>query len=230
MADQTNLTAPHGYGADGKPLAPYGWTKDGRPKLDGRGGDTTRSTGRPRVAGIRSGRSSRTARAPKPRREAGMPKPAVKSAGDRARRANLVSIISQAVTPLVAIAVHPWIRGHIGERQSMALAGDAVILRGHAEAVADAAIVASQDHPRLLAWLDRVDDAGPYLAFLTVGASIVKGLAANHANPDPRLANAGILMVQVDAMRMVDEIERAATEMGISVDVVPEDDGEDVAA
>lgn len=118
-------------------------------------------------------------------------------------------------TPLAAAADSPLIRKKLGERQALALAGDAVIIDAHAEPMVDAVMVLAQSKPGVLAWMDKAEDVAPYLMLAQVGASMVKALVQNHLSPDQRLADAGRTMVQVRAHRYAAEVERQAQEMGL---------------
>lgn len=192
--------APHGYDDNGAPLAPYGYLKDGV---------TPRKSNRGARPGQR-GNGNRAARTPR----AGVKK----SANDEARKAQLCALGEMVViSPLAAASMTPGVARRIGQKQSDALAGDAVILTEFLPHLADGLVVLSQSKPGMLAWLDRVEDKAPYLLLANVGVQVAKALVANHMDPNPRLANAGRLQAATRSMQLVEAIEAQAAEMGIEM-------------
>lgn len=186
--------APHGYGPDGKPLAPFGFKADGTPKKDNRG----------RAPGTR---------VPGPKKNAGKKTPQGRTQAETKQM--LLGLADVVSMPLVGASRSPLVKKRIGERQAMALSGDAVIFQSHAPQLADVLIEMSQTKPGLLAFLDTVEEKAPYFALMQVGMSMTKAFVQNHMSPDERLANAGQTLAAMRAAQMAEEIERQAAAMGV---------------
>lgn len=213
MEDETKA-APHGRDPEtGKPLTPYGTNVDGSPRKSNRGA-------RPGQRGNRSGASGRS------RARAGA-KPGNQT--DAVRKALLVQYGEMAfVAPLTALSLAPVVVTKFGQGQADAFAGDAVILSQFLPPLADGLIVLGQSKPGALAWLDQVEEKAPYLLLATVGIQLGKALVSNHMNPNPDLARAGRLQAAMNQAAWIQEVERAASEMGIDFGaeptvVIPED-------
>lgn len=205
MTEKTTGTpeAPHGYDSNGKPLAPFGYKADGTPKKDARG----RQLGARVAAGPR--------RRPTPRKKA----PAKRS--DQQTREMLVSLADMVTMPLAGAAASPVVRAKIGERQSMALSGDAVIVQNYAPHLADGLIALSQTKPGVLAWMDTMEEKAPYFMLAQVGVQMAKAIIGNHISPDARLANAGQTLAAIRGAQMAEEIERQAQAAGVPTAPAP---------
>lgn len=208
--------APHGRDANGVPEAPYGLKADGNPRKSNRGAKPgQRGNGGP-------------SKSPGP-----VGAKATLSKTDKNRREALLGLMEGYVAlPMIAASMNPFIARRIGAAQAMALAGDALIVQTYAPAAADALILASQEKPGLLRWLDTLEEKAPWLMLANVGIQIVKALVGNHAQPDPRLASAAVQMARIKAIQYAHEVEEQARAMGIPTEVLipDENDGDQVAA
>jgi hypothetical protein len=197
MADEV---APHGRDEGGKPLAPYGYLKDGvTPRKGNRGA-------RPGQRGNGNRASAR--------------RPGVKASSptDAQRKEQLCALGEMAIiTPLAAASFSPAVVKRIGQKQTDALAGDAVILTEFLPQIADGLIVLDQSKPGLLKWLDQVEDKAPYLLLANLGIQIGRAIVSNHMDPNPRLAKAGRLQAAMRAEQFAMYIEAQAAEMGVSL-------------
>lgn len=196
--DMDNPEAPFGYNDDGSPLTPFGMKADGKtPRISNRG---RRTDGTPRAA------SSRTA-------------PTRKKMADEERKAALLQLSEMFVeAPLATASTWKFLEKRIGDKQTDALAGDALIWAHYAPSVADAAIVYSQSKPRLLSWMDGVQDKAPLLMFAQIGVGITRAIVSNHMDPNPDIAKAGRRMVRLNAAKMAAAINEEASKMGIPSD------------
>lgn len=196
----TDEAAPHGRDESGKPLAPYGYLRDGKtPRKGNRGA-------RPGQRG--NGNRARTRR------------PGVKASSptDAQRKEQLLAIGDMTIiAPLAAASFSPFIANRFGQKQTDALAGDAVILTQFMPQLADGLIVLAQSKPGALAWLDQVEDKAPYLLLANVGIQVAKALVSNHMDPNPRLAKAGRLQAAMRAEQLAAYIEAQASEMGVTI-------------
>jgi hypothetical protein len=104
-----------------------------------------------------------------------------------------------------------------------------VILDGFIPSYADWVVQLSQTKPGMLAWMDRLEEGAPYLQGAVITAQLVKALAGNLTNPDPRLAEAARLKAAMRNAQMADAIEQEAARMGISLVPDPEPVHESVA-
>lgn len=189
--------APFGLDGAGVPIAPYGHKVNGDPRISNRGAKPGQR-----------GNGSKKAVA------------AAASETDKKRKAMLESLADMLiVTPLAGASMSPFLAKRLGERQTNALAGDAVIVSSFAPHLADGLIVLGQSKPGALAWLDTVEEKAPYLMLAQVGVQMTKAFISNHLNPDERLANAGRTLVAMRAAQMAEEIERQAEELGIPTGV-----------
>ncbi|MFF8495186.1 hypothetical protein ACF06O_30660 [Streptomyces albidoflavus] len=203
MADddkQVDPAAPHGRDENGTPLAPYGYKANGDPRVSNRG--RVAAPGKKATANTRSGA-----------------RPKGRSKGQT--KSQLVELVGMVTTPLATAAASPALGKKLGERQALALAGDAVILDAFAEPLVDAVMVAAESKPGLLAWMDKVEDKAGYLMLAQTGAQLVKALVQNHMAPDKRLAEAARTMVQVKAARYAAAIQAEAAALGLD-DPVPQ--------
>ncbi|MYR11945.1 hypothetical protein GTY62_15295 [Streptomyces sp. SID724] len=203
MADEVDIKAPHGRDEQGVPLAPYGYKTNGDPKLSNRG------------------RAPAPGKKPTPNVKSGA-RPKSRTQGET--RHQLVELGRMFTSPLVPLSKNAMVRKKIGDRQAMALAGDAVILDMHVEPAVDALMTAAQTRPGLLAWMDKAEDLGPAVMGLRVVASLTKALAENHMNPDERLARAGESMLKIRAAKYAAAIEAEAAALGLVDDepAIPE--------
>lgn len=187
--------APFGLDGTGAPIAPYGYKVNGEPRISNRGA--------------------------KPGQRGNGKKPgAAVSKTDEKRKEMLVALADMfLVTPLAGASLSPFLAKRLGERQTNALAGDAVIVSTFAPSAADGLIVLSQSKPGALAWLDTVEEKAPYLLLAQVGVQMTKAIIGNHMNPDARLANAGRTLASMKAAQMAEEIERQAAELGVPTEM-----------
>jgi len=189
--------APFGLDGSGAPIAPYGYKVNGEPRISNRGA-------KPGMRG-NGGKKAISAAASKT---------------DEKRKEMLVALADMfLVTPLAGASLSPFLSKRFGERQTNALAGDAVIVSTFAPSAADGLIVLSQSKPGALARLDTVEEKVPYLLLLQVGVQMTKAFIGNHLNPDERLANAGRTLASMKAAQMAEEIERQAAELGVPTGV-----------
>jgi hypothetical protein len=127
------------------------------------------------------------------------------------------------VSPLVGLSVSPPIKKWIGQAQADALGGDAVITTHFLPSVADGLILLSQTKPKVLSWLDGVEDKAPYLVLMSTGIQLAKMIAENHMRPNPELNASGRTMMAIRAQQMAAEIHAQAEAMGIPTEVpIPE--------
>jgi hypothetical protein len=194
--------APHGRDDSGTPLAPYGLNLDGSPRKSNRGarpGQRQGGRGRPKSPGVKT--TSKT---------------------DRQRKETLLGLADMfLVTPLAAASASPQVEKRFGPRQCAALAGDAVLLANYGPGLADGLIELSQTKPAVLSWLDSVEEKAPWIMLASVGLQLTKAVVENHLNPNPELANAGRVMLQMKSQQMVDAINAEARAMGIPTDTEP---------
>lgn len=196
MSTNEDRDAPHGRDEHGEPLTPFGLTVEGKPRKGNRGA-------RP---GQRQGRGKTT------------PRPPTQSKIDEHRRETIISLVDMCITtPLAGASMSPFLQKRLGHDQTDALAGDAVLAAHAAPGLAQGLIVLSQSKPKVLSWVDKVEENAPYLMLASVGVNLTKAIISNHANPNPRLNQAGRLRVAIQAEQMAAEIERQAEEMGIQL-------------
>jgi hypothetical protein len=192
------LLAPHGRDENGVPLHPYGFKMDGNPKLSNRGA-------KPGQRGNGGKVSSK--------------KPIAQSTTDAKRKEMLLGLADMLIiTPLAGISASPVLAKKLGERQTDALAGDAVIVSYFAPSLADSLIVLAQSKPSALSWLDTVEEKAPYLMLMQVGVQMTKAFLGNHLNPDPKLAESGRTLARLKVAQMAQDIEDEASAMGIPTD------------
>jgi hypothetical protein len=200
VAETKNPEAPHGYAEDGvTPLAPYGLKADGTPRLNNRG------------------RRAKTAPAgPAATKGTGA---AAKKARDQ--RDGLLQLADALLSPAMAGASAQAFARKVGQKRADGIAGSLVILDGYMPAYADWVVQLAQTKPGMLAWMDRLEEHTPYLQGALITAQMVKALAGNILNPDPRLAEAARLKATIRNAQMAAAIEEEAARMGISL--APED-------
>jgi hypothetical protein len=164
------VEAPHGYEDDGvTPKAPYGFNIDGTPRKSGRGR-------RPGAAGVKA----------KPAMTA---KPS--SLSDQQRVGMLGELLMQfVVAPLATASQVPAVRSRLGKHAD-ALAGDAFILSQTAQPVFEGLTVMSKQKPKLLAWMDKIEENAGMAMVISGLIGAGKAIAANHMNPSPGMADAG---------------------------------------
>jgi hypothetical protein len=166
---------------------------------------------RGRAPGAASGKPA----APKPKAATA----AAPSKTAQKQKAALMGLADMVGPPVVALAQRDWFLKRFGEKNSMGLAGNAVIFQSFAPHLADGAIQWSQSRPGILAWLDTVEDNAPAFTFIVAAAQMTKAMVSNMLAPDPRLAQAGVTMARIRAAQMAAEIEAQARAMGISDDM-----------
>lgn len=202
MADDIDPAAPHGRDDDGVPLAPYGLRKDGVPKLSNRG------------------RAASTT-APAPKKKAEKNEPARPAAGTPAsQKRALIDLADMLLTPIALAATNPVVERRMGERNACAVAGSVIIVNAYLDPLADALVQLAADKPGMLSWLERTDDAMPYMALLRVGGQMAKALYSNFRAPDPRLAKAAGKYGHMRALQLAAEIEAEAAEYGVTDDAI----------
>lgn len=196
--DPDNEDAPFGFNDDGTPLAPYGMKTNGKPRVTNRGrrpgsgtGSTTSST-----------RKAATTR-----------KPAETDMQRKAALMQLSEIFIEA--PLAAASTSSMLQKRIGEAQTDALAGDALIWNFYSPSLADGLIAYSQQKPRVLSWLDGVQEKAPLLMLAQVGVQMTKAFIGNHMEPDPNVAKSGRRLVRMNVAKMARAINEEAEAMGI---------------
>jgi len=206
-SDPDNEDAPFGYNDDGvTPLAPYGHKTNGKPRITNRG----RRPGS--GAGVSRGAST---------------KPTAKKAQAdlNAERKSALLQLSDIfiVTPLAALSTSKMLEKRIGEAQTDALAGDAVIWSYYAPSLADGLIAYSAQKPGVLAWLDGVEEKAPLLMLGQVVVQMGRTFVGNHMEPNADVAKAGRRLTRLNVAKMAQAIDEEAAAMGI-----PSDD--DIAA
>lgn len=192
--------APHGYAEDGiTPLAPYGLKADGTPRLNNRGRRAKAAPTGP-AATKGSGASAKKA---------------------RDQRDGLLQLADALLSPAMAGAsTHAFVK-KVGAKRASGIAGSLVILDGYMPAYAEWVVGLAQTKPGMLAWMDRLEENTPYLQGALITAQMVKALAGNMINPDPRLAEAARMKVAIRNAQMASAIEEEAARMGIRLE--PED-------
>lgn len=191
-----DVKAPFGYDEDGvTPKAPLGYKSDGNPRISNRGrkagsvGTTPRRTSSTRRKGGRS---------------------------DAQRRDMLTMLADMWITtPLAALSKSDALAKRIGEKQTDALAADAVIVDHFKEGLADGLIELSKSKPSVLAWMDTVEEKAPWIMLATVGVQVAKAVVENHLNPSKEMANYGRQLAQVKAAKFAADIEAEAQSMGV---------------
>lgn len=200
VSNAPDADAPHGRADDGTPLAPFGLKADGTPRLSNRGRQTKKT---PQGPSATKGSSA-----------------AAKKARDQ--RDGLLQLADAVLSPAMAGTTSPGFREKVGRRRADGIAGSLVIVDGFLPAYADWVVQLSQTKPGMLAWMDRLEDNAPYLQGAIITAQLVKALAGNLTNPDPRLAEAARLKASIRNAQMADAIEQEAARMGIGLQPEPE--------
>jgi hypothetical protein len=186
--------APHGYADDGvTPLAPYGLKADGTPRLNNRGR---------RAKAAPAGPSKGTGAAAKKARD---------------QRDGLLQLADALLSPAMTGTSTEAFAKKVGRKRADGIAGSLVILDGYMPAYADWVVQLAQTKPGMLAWMDRLEENTPYLQGAIITAQMVKALAGNILNPDPRLAEAARLKATIRNAQMAAAIEEEAAKMGISL-------------
>lgn len=198
--EKTDPQAPHGRADDGTPLAPYGLKTDGSPRLSNRGRTAKKAAP---TASAQKGRGAGAQKA-------------------REQSQGLQALADAVISPAMAGASSPAFAKKVGQRRADGIAGSLVILDGFLPSYADWVVQLSQTKPGMLAWMDQMEDKAPYLHGAIITAQLVKALAGNMANPDPRLAEAARLKATMRNAQMADAIEAEAARMGISLIPEPE--------
>jgi hypothetical protein len=188
----TDPAAPHGRDANGVPLAPYGLNVDGSPRKSNRGAR-------------RKGTSSPTSR------KSSAPTMATSNLTDDERKQMLCELGDMFfVNPLASLSQIPAVARKIGDRQAGAIAGDAFIISQFMPGLADGAILMAKAKPATLAWLDKIEQNAPYALLISVGLQMVKAVADNHINPNPRVAQAGRALAAMRIQAMADAVNAQA--------------------
>ncbi|MGW7281674.1 hypothetical protein ACWGIV_25925 [Streptomyces sp. NPDC054844] len=199
--EKADAEAPHGRADDGTPLAPYGLKTDGTPRLSNRGRTSKKSA--PTGPSATKGRSAGAQKA-------------------REQRDGLMQLADALLSPAMAATSSPGFAKKVGEQRAAGLAGSLVIVDGFVPAYADWVVQLSQTKPGMLAWMDRMEDKAPYLQGAIITAQLVKAVAGQMMNPDPRLAEAARLKATIRNQQMAAAIEEEAARMGISLQQEPE--------
>lgn len=199
--EKPDTEAPHGRADDGTPLAPYGLKTDGTPRLSNRGRTAKKSA--PSGPSATKGRSAGAQKA-------------------REQRDGLMQLADALLSPAMAATSSPGFAKKVGEQRAAGLAGSLVIVDGFVPAYADWVVQLSQTKPGMLAWMDRMEDKAPYLQGAIITAQLVKAVAGQMMNPDPRLAEAARLKATIRNQQMAAAIEEEAARMGISLQPEPE--------
>lgn len=192
--DPDNKDAPFGYNDDGTVLAPYGIGVNGKPKTTNRG--------------RRAGNSGISKRAKSNRQQV-----------DLQRKSALMQLSEVFIeAPLAAASTSTFVAKRLGDKQADALAADALIWNYYSASLADGLIMYSAQKPRVLTWLDGVQEKAPLLMLAQVGVQMAKAIIGNHMEPDPRIAATGRRLVRLNAAKMAAAINAEAEAMGIPTD------------
>ena len=194
MADDEKTKAPHGRDEQGTPLAPYGYKVNGDPKISNRG----RAPAPPK----KGTKNTRSGQQPRGRTHS-------------ETRTQLIELFGMVTTPLAAASDSPVVRKRLGDRQAMALAGDALIIDAYAPPLVDGVMKLAESKPGLLAWMDKAEDVAPYLMLAQVTGQLAKTLIGNHLAPDPNLAAGGRNMAKVRVAKHAAWIEQESRAMGL---------------
>lgn len=202
MADtaEKNPAAPHGYADDGTPIAPYGFKTDGTPRLSNRGRSPKKKTTGPAAT---QGNSAGARKA-------------------KEQRDGLVALADAILSPAMATMSNPSVARKVGEKRAQGVAGSLLIVEGYVPAYADWIVALSTTKPGLLSWMDKMEDSAPYIQGAIITAQLVKAVASNMVNPDPRLAEAAKLKARIRAAQMAEAVEEEARRMGVSLMPEPE--------
>jgi hypothetical protein len=198
--EKTDPQAPHGRADDGTPLAPYGLKADGTPRLSNRGRSAKKAAPGPSAT---KGRSASAQKA-------------------RDQRDGLLQLADALLSPAMAATSSPAFARKVGQQRADGVAGALVIVDGFMPSYADWVVEFSQTKPGMLAWMDRLDEGAPYLRAGILTAQLLKAVAGQIMNPDPRLAEAARLKAATRNAQMADAIEQEAARMGISLVPEPE--------
>jgi hypothetical protein len=194
------VVAPHGRDGDGVPLAPFGYKADGNPRKSNRG------------------RTAAGVAAPEKKKNPNT-KSGTKSSRSREQtKGQLLELVGMLTTPVATAAHAPAVQKRIGQRHAMALAGDAVIVEALAPDILDGVLMYADRKPGILAWMDKAEDAAPAVMIGKSVLTLVKAIAQNHMNPDPKLARAAGAMVAVKAHRYAAALEEEAAALGLVAD------------
>lgn len=200
-ADKTDPKAPHGYDSDGvTPLAPYGFKTDGTPKVSNRGRTAKKPPPGPAAARGNSAAAKKVA----------------------SQREGLMQLADAIMSPAMAATSSEAFAQKVGRQRADGIAGSLIIVDGFLPAYADWVVGLAQTKPGMLAWMDRLDEGAPYLQGAIITAQLLKALAGNLANPDPRLAEAARLKGAMRNAQMAAAIEEEARRQGISLVPEPE--------
>lgn len=198
--DMDNPAAPFGYNDDGSPLTPYGMKADGKtPRISNRG---RRTDGTPRATPSKAPAAASR-----------------KRMADDERKQALLQLSEMFVeAPLATASTSKMLTKRLGEKQTDALAADALIWSHYAPSLADGLIVYSQSKPAVLGWLDGVQEKAPILLLLQVGIQMTRAIVSNHMDPNPDVAKTGRRMVRLNAAKMAEAINEEAARAGIPSD------------
>lgn len=197
MNDKPNLDdpkAPFGFDDAGKAHAPYGLKVDGNPRTSNRGAK----------AGQRGNANTRSRTTPSARAT-------MSNLSDVERKGMLVELAGMAVvTPAASLSRAPWLERRIGRKHTDALAGDAFIVDAFMPSFADGLILLSKTKPKTLAWLDKAEENAPYILLIQTGLGMIKAIADNHFNPNPRVADAGRSLAALKIAEMAEAVNAQA--------------------
>lgn len=200
MSDEN---APHGYDDQGLPLAPYGYKVDGTPRKSRRG--------------AQAGSKGNTAKTATAKKGNAVPQ----SPTDLQRKSMFCDLTSNLIeVPLIGLSVAPPVVTKIGANHANALAGDAYLIHQFAPHIFDGLNMLSQTKPKVLSWMDKAQENAPLLHLALVGIQMTKAVVSNHMTPNPQLANAGRMMMQMQFAEMAQATEDAARAAGINVDAM----------
>lgn len=204
--DRDNPDAPFGLDDAGNPKAPFGHKTDGKPKMDNRGA--------PR--GPRNGTAPSAPRRSRSRSRGPALKASVTNLTDLQRKSLLVDLAGNLlVTPLASASKAPLLIKKLGNRQTDALAGDALIINAMSPHMADALVLLAKTKPKVLSWMDKMEDNAPFVLLAQVGIQLAKAIADNHMNPNPNVASAGRQLAAMRIAEMAEEINRQAAAMQV---------------
>jgi hypothetical protein len=210
--------SPFGYDEDGDVIAPFGLKADGTPRLSNRG----------RSAGQGFGAAKKKAAAP-PRKAATKPgpaeKPAANARGQIDYRVVAGGLVALASLPFQMAGADPggFVSRLIGEKQTLALRGDAAILTMFAQPLGNALGGVASVNPWLAAKLEGGNMPKEYVVLAVTTSQLIGALVGNHRAPSQKLADMAEEMAAVqaaevkrniDAMRAQQEEDQGGEEVG----------------
>jgi hypothetical protein len=213
--------SPFGYDEDGDVIAPFGLKADGTPRLSNRG----------RSAGQGFGTPKKKAAAP-PRKAATKPgpaeKPAANARGQIDYRVVAGGLVALASLPFQMAGADPggFVSRLIGEKQTLALRGDAAILTMFAQPLGNALGGVASVNPWLAAKLEGGNMPKEYVVLAVTTSQLIGALVGNHRSPSQKLAEMAEEMAAVQAAEVKRNIDtlRAEQEQAAAADAAAYED------